>query len=598
MPNFKMPPRMLAASRAALAGLLSMCWSWMAQANVELEAPAPLDAFLRRHLDLPAALADATDRAALTQRARREIVELLAAEGYFSPRVELLPETDSLRIVVTPGPRTSVATVKIDFRGHLAGADAALGERRAALRAGWSLPPGAPFRSPDWEAAKQALLAAGAETDYAAARLAASRAEVDPATARAHLELTLDSGPATRFGPLTVAGLKRYDRAQVTGLAPFEPGAPYRRAALLDFLSRLQNTPWFHSVAVETLPGADTDAEHAAAPVHVTLVEAPAKRIGLGAGVSTNTGARGEANFRHHDFLGRAWDFGAGLRLEQKRQSLFASLDLLPDARGYRLGFGGRIEASDIAGLATSRQVLGATRSRTEGRIETRLGLEWQREERRPDGAPAETSDALTLDWHWIRRAVDDLLDPRRGNVIELRLGGASRRLLSDSDFLRTHLRVQQWWPVALLGARDVFSLRGELGYTAAGSRFGIPQDYLFRAGGAQSVRGHAYRSLGVREGSAVVGGRALAVASAEYTHWLSISDGMTGPWGIAAFVDAGNAADSFDELRTFDPAVGIGAGVRWKSPAGPLALDLAHGLARDGRAAQRQLHFSLMVAF
>lgn len=576
---------------AAISLVLVAGAAWPA---VELDAPAPLDAFLRRHLELPKTLPDATTRVTLMHRARGEIAELLATEGYFSPRIDLFPEgADSLRIVVVPGPRTRVATVEIGFRGHLAGADAALDERRAALRAGWTLPPGATFRSADWDAAKQALLAATAETDYAAARLVASRAEVDPEDAAAHLELTLDSGLATRFGTLTVEGLKRYDRALVTGLAPFAPGEPYRRAALLEFQSRLQNTPWFHSVAVEAVPEGSPDV-----PVHVTLAEAPAKRIGLGAGYSTNTGARGEVNFRHHDFLGHAWDFSTGLRLEQKRQSLFTSLDLLPDTHGYRLGFGGRVETSDIEGLATTRQVLGATRNRTEGRIETRLGLEWQREERRPDGARAETDHALTLDWHWIRRAVDDLLDPRRGNVIKLRIGGASRRLLSDRDFLRTHLRVQQWWPVNWFGPRDSLSLRGELGYTAAGSRFGIPQDYLFRAGGAQSVRGYAYQSLGVREGSAVVGGRTLAVASAEYTHWLSTGEGAAGPWGIAAFVDAGNATDTFDELRALDPAVGIGAGVRWKSPAGPLALDLARGLARDGRAAQWQLHFSLMVAF
>ncbi len=587
-------PRFL--SRCAAAFCLTLTAGAIcpvAAATVRLDAPAPLDAFLRRHLDLPATLVDATERGALL---RREIADLLATEAYFSPRIDLYPEAaDSLRIVVVPGPRTTVATVEIGFRGHLAGADAALAERRAALRTGWTMPPGVAFRSPDWTAAKQALLAAAAETDYVAARLVASRAEVDPETAAAHLELTLDSGPAARFGPLTIAGLMRYDRARVTALAPFEPGDSYRRAALLDFQSRLQSTPWFHSVAVDAAPGTTSAEGVTDVPVQVMLAESPAKRIGLGVGVSTNTGARGEANFHHHDFLDRAWDFGAGLRLEQKRQTLFTRLDLLPDARGYRLGFGGRIESNDIQDLATTRQVLGATRSRTQGRIETRLGLEWQREERRPDGAPAATDHALTLDWHWIRRAVDDLLDPRRGNVVELRIGGASRRLLSDRDFLRTQLRVQQWWPVNWFGSRDIFSLRGELGYTAAGSRFGIPQDYLFRAGGAQSVRGHAYQSLGVHEGRAVVGGRALAIASAEYTHWLRAGESAAGPWGIAAFVDAGDAADDW---RALDPAVGIGAGVRWKSPAGPLALDLAHGLARAGRTAQWQLHFSLMVAF
>lgn len=590
-------PRFLSRCATAFCLTLTAGAIWpVAAATVKLDAPAPLDAFLRQHLDLPATQVDATEHAALMRRARGEIADLLATEAYFSPRIDLYPEAvDSLRIVVAPGPRTTVATVEINFLGHLAGADAALDERRAALRADWSLPPGAAFRSADWAAAKQALLAATAETDYAAAQLVASRAEVDPATAAAHLELTLDSGPAVRFGPLSVEGLKRYDRARVTELAPFAAGEPYRRAALLDFRSRLQNTPWFDSVAVEAAPEMSSSEGITDVPVRVTLAEVPAKRIGLGAGISTNTGARGEANFHYHDFLGRAWNFGTGLRLEQKRQTLFTSLDLLPDARGYRLGFRGRIEANDIQGLSTTRQLLGVTRSRSEGRIETQLGLEWQREERRPDGVLAATDRALTLDWHWIHRAVDDLLDPRRGNVVELRIGGASRRLLSDRDFLRTHLRAQQWWPVGGFGPRDVFSLRGEAGYTAASSHFGIPQDYLFRAGGAQSVRGHAYQSLGVKEGSAVVGGRALAIVSAEYTHWLRGGEGAAGPWGVAAFVDAGDAADDWCAL---DPAVGVGAGVRWKSPAGPLALDLARGLARAGHAVQWQLHFSLMVAF
>ena len=147
---------------------------------------------------------------------------------------------------------------------------------------------------------------------------------------------------------------------------------------------------------------------------------------------------------------------------------------------------------------------------------------------------------------------------------------------------MRTQLRVQQWWPI---GERDTLSLRGEAGYTAATSRFGIPQDYLFRTGGGQTVRGYAYQSLGVREGDAVVGGRALLTGSIEYTHWLD------GPWGAALFVDSGDAADLWRDLK---PATGIGAGARWKSPVGPLAFDLARG-NRDGRW---HPHFALMVAF
>jgi translocation and assembly module TamA len=112
-----------------------------------------------------------------------------------------------------------------------------------------------------------------------------------------------------------------------------------------------------------------------------------------------------------------------------------------------------------------------------------------------------------------------------------------------------------------------------------------VPSRYLFRTGGSTSVRGYAFESLGVDVGNAVVGGRVLAVASAEYTHML------TDTWGIAGFIDAGNASDT---LSDFDAKVGYGAGVRWRTPIGPLALDIAYG--RDTE--EYRVHFLVGFSF
>ena len=114
--------------------------------------------------------------------------------------------------------------------------------------------------------------------------------------------------------------------------------------------------------------------------------------------------------------------------------------------------------------------------------------------------------------------------------MLQAQIGGGSRAALSDQNFVRVHSRIQHYVP---LGRRDTLTLRGEIGYTLADSRQRIPQDYLFRTGGAGTVRGYAYQSLGIKEGRATVGGRYLAIASAEVTHWLDED------WGIAAFVDA-----------------------------------------------------------
>lgn len=544
---------------------------------VILIAPEAVQGMLKTHFELPVTLSDETARATFLRRAQREIGELLASEGYFTPQVTLRPAVDgeATALEVAPGQRTQVSEVNIEFRGAIA-ADSALIER---LRAAWRLPAGEAFRSSGWEEAKTVLLARVARRDYAAARIEESRADVDPLAASARLSLVLDSGPAFRFGDLAISGLERYDKTLVTRHAPFHAGDPYRQDQLLEFQARLQNLPNFNSVIVSIDPD---PAQHQAVPVQVVLSEAKSRHLALGAGYSSNNGARSEITYRDYNLLDHAWNLGSGLRLEQKRQTLFATITTLPDSLGYRLAWGAHVEATDIQGLATTNHKLSVTRGRIQGQIETRLGVNWQREQRRPADALAESNQALVLDWHWIRRTANNPLYPRRGDVTEVLIGGGSQKLLSDQDFLRTLLRYQVWWP---MGARDTLSLRGEAGFTAAPSRFGIPQEYLFRAGGTQSVRGYAHQSLGVHEGSAVVGGRTLASGSLEYTHWFSRD------WGAAVFADMGGAADNWSDLRL---SAGYGAGARWRSPAGPLALDVAWG--QDGE--DLRLHFSIAVAF
>ena len=173
-------------------------------------------------------------------------------------------------------------------------------------------------------------------------------------------------------------------------------------------------------------------------------------------------------------------------------------------------------------------------------------------------------------------------LDPTDGYLLEFQIGGGPEIALAEQDFLRLYSRFVRYQPVR---GSDVFIVRGEAGVTLAESRDGIPQAFLFRTGGAQSVRGYDYLSLGVKDGDATVGGRYLATASAEYVHWFKPQ------WGTAVFVDAGDAADSRED---FDLRVGYGVGARWRSPAGPLAIDLAWG----HQERSLRLHFGVAIAF
>lgn len=549
---------------------------------VELSAPKSVRTLIEKYLSLPSEpFADETAQAVFFRKIKQEIIELLATEGYFTPTVTLkndLPD-EKILLKVVPGPRTRVAEVTIEFQGELATDTPEHHERMEQLRASWPLTPGKFFQNAVWEEAKAALLASMTGNQHAAARFAKSEVEIDPATASAKLHLVVDSGPVFYFGELHISGLERYDPNLIDSYVFFKKGEPYRREQLLALQATLQNLPQFSSASVSIR--ADI-AQHQAAPVDILLTEARAKRIGIGGGFSSNNGARGEINYRDFNFLDRAWIMSSMLRYEQKRQTFSAKVDTHPREYNIQYGVGARVELTDIENLKTFNQRLGLTASQIQGRTQIQAGLSWQREEKKPAGVPDTVNQALALDVWWRYHSVDDPVHVRRGNVTEMRVGGGSQYILSERDFFRLYGRHQHWWPV---GKRDVLFLRAELGQTFASSRDGIPQEYLFRAGGIQSVRGHDFLSLGVREGDAIVGGRVLGTGTLEYVRWF------THNWGGAAFADIGDAADSW---QSFDLSLGYGGGIRWRSPAGPLAIDLA----RRHDTGTLRLHFSIAVAF
>ncbi|HPP47171.1 MAG TPA: autotransporter assembly complex family protein [Accumulibacter sp.] len=548
-----------------------------------IQAPDEIRELLKRHLraDDSADPGDPVAEQIVERKLQSDVAELLATEGYFSPQVALRRHADALRLEVDPGSRSTIGGVRIEVVGVKDES------RRLALIAAWGLPSGEPFRQAAWDQAKQTLLGELLASEYATARLSETRAEVDTQARRVDLYVRAYAGPRYRFGELQISGEKRFSAEFIRKLnRQIRPGEAYHEDALQALQSALQSTPYFSSVSVTLASDPDEvsvgDDGWLTAPVRVRVRERQPYQLSFGGGYSSNTGARVEGSFRDIDLLHRAWELQSGMRIEQSRQSAFADVFLPLDEQRRRDGVGMAVENSDIAGLAIRRWALGATRVQQSGKIERRLGINWQQERQTPAGMAATTNRALTAQIGWTWRDARDPLDPADGISLQLQLGGASKQLLSEQNFLRSYFRYSQGVP---LSERDTVLLRAELGATLARSAQGIPQDFLFRAGGSNSVRGYAYQSLGVHQGAATLGGRYLATVSGEYIRWLNAQ------WGAAVFVDAGDAADARQSLR---PALGYGLGARWKSPAGPLGIDLAYG-QRTGRL---RLDFSVTVPF
>jgi translocation and assembly module TamA len=554
--------------------------------EINLEIAAGQRALLEDNLDLYRWRgSDRTSEIALRRLvvlAPAQIRGLLTTEGFFSPRIETRMAVRNgkrqVDLTVDPGPPTRVTDVDLQVTGAFADESPENRERLAKMRTAWTLSSGATFRQADWETAKRNALNALLLERYPRASIVASAAEVDPEKQTARLKITLDSGPAVTFGNLQVEGLERYPASVVRNVNPIEAGEAYSQSRLLELQSRLQNSPYFSSVDV----GIDNDATAPAEiPIRVEVAEQPSKKLGFGIGMSTDTGPRGQIDYRDLNLRDRAWQLGGTIKLARVNQSLSGDIQLPPSGK-YRDSLTALAERTDIEDQETRKVVLGAKRSLVEGKNETVYSVRhWN--ERQYVGSDSNTlNQALSLSYSWTRRDVDDLLFPTRGYLVNLQADAASHALLSSQSFVRGYGRVMYFHPV---GKRNQFILRGELGAVSAQDTDGIPSDFLFRTGGDKTVRGYAYQSLGVEQDSAVVGGRFTAVASAEYVRWLNDK------WGAAFFVDHGGAADTWGDLEL---ATGYGIGARWKSPVGPLNVDLAYG--QEERT--YRVHFSVGFSF
>ena len=104
-------------------------------------------------------------------------------------------------------------------------------------------------------------------------------------------------------------------------------------------------------------------------------------------------------------------------------------------------------------------------------------------------------------------------------------------------------------------------------------------------------MRGYSFHSIGAKEANGIITpGRYLASGSVEWQRPILI-DGRPSEWESTVFIDAGAVADKPSDLKV---KVGVGAGVRYRSPVGPLQLDLAYGVDKK----QLRLHLSVGFTF
>ncbi len=598
--------------------------------RLDIEAPSELRTLLLTYLDLsrfqnvpqseeitPAEI----DR--LIAAAPAQARALLETEGYFNPevtvarvggdataaaareRAEGLQDAAAssasvapqalplLRVKVKPGPRATIDHFAFSAQGPLQQqADAGSLDAKvllAQVRNGWRLPPGMPFQQSEWNGAKNNALAKLRADGYPAATLSTSSARVDAQSNKIQLDVAADSGVLYRLGPVHISGLQRYGETSVQQLSLLAPGEPYRESHLIDFQERLQKSGLFEGASV-VLDADPATAE--AAPVNVQLRELPLQQATFGAGYSANTGPRVTVEHTHRQPFGWEWIAKNKVELGPKLQSWTGELTSYPLEGLYRNLIAGSFEqlktVNEVRNSWTAR--IGRTQDTTQVERLYYIEATHSRLDTTSDtGTTTVDNNAVTGNYHWVYRDLDSVLLPTEGYTVSAEVAGgyaiSGTGQESSGPFGRVYGRYTYYRP---LGGAWFATARLEGGEVLASNKVGIPDTLLFRAGGDDSVRGYAYRSLGPTVAGALLSGRVLFTGSAEVAH--PISDRFPSLWG-AAFIDAGNAADHWKDLH---PVLGYGVGLRWRSPVGPLRMDVAYG----DEVHKVRLHLSVGIAF
>ncbi|MFC2995213.1 autotransporter assembly complex family protein [Acinetobacter sichuanensis] len=338
-------------------------------------------------------------------------------------------------------------------------------------------------------------------------------------------------------------------------------------------------------------------------PVIVTLNADRLNSLEAGIGYGTDTGVRLRGQYRRAivNHLGHSFD--ANMELSQIRQSFDGRYnipykhplnDYISLVGGYereeRDSIGNDMSLVIESAVAGADRIIKGSRKDWQHVFGVRYRLDRVTQsglvdlENIPDaflipGANQE-QESLLLGYETSKTTSDNRLNPTQGFKQSYKVQVGSSSLLTDTDMAIVNAT---WKGLYSLGENNdhQFVAGLETGYIFAKDFAKVPYNLRFFAGGDQSLRGFDYKSLSPEEYGYKVGGQALAIGSLEYNY--QFKEG----WRAAVFSDVGNA---FNDKFSNDPEYSVGVGIRWKSPIGPIRLDVASGISDPDKPIR--LHF------
>lgn len=514
--------------------------------------------------------------------AESQVEGALRALGYYRPGIQwevIEPsgeQEEPARLVLTvqPGEPVRVRSRKVEIEGPASEDPDFSG----------SLPPtpaeGDVLNHGQYSTLRQTIRNRASRLGYFDGEFTSRKLEVDPEKRVADITLIYRSGERYRLGEVSFTEGHGFEEQLLEKFVRFEPGETFHADKIARLNTDLSNSGYFSGVDIDASPGSAADG---VIPVTVGLTTRPPRSVAAGIGFSTDVGPRLRGNWREHWVNPMGHSRGVETELSAPRQNLSTWYELPldpPMTDSIRLSAG--YQREEIEDVESELLTFGQQwKHQLDDGWQQVASLRWEGERFRIGDDKTEQSTLLLPGLGYSKLHSDSPLDPSRGYRIQFDVTGSHRAALSSVDIAHVNFLVKGLYTLA---DNHRFLTRFQFGGVATNRFSDVPPSLRFFAGGDQSVRGYGYETLSPRDDKDVaVGGRFLMIGSAEYQYQFADN------WRVAAFVDEGNAIDDLaDPLAT-----GVGLGIRWISPVGPLRLDIAKGLDPQFGGEWR-VHFSM----
>ncbi len=522
------------------------------------------------------------------------------------PLLDARPPAPPAALVVSlnPGPLYRLGLVRLD------------GQVPEAARPAFTLTPGDPARAADVLAAGESVLEALREDGFPLARVPAPEVLVDHDSRTMDVVFRAEPGPRLPIGEIHVIGLERLREPAALRRLGLTAGEPYSPSRLEQARRDLLAGGVLSWARLTPLTEPDTQGR---LPLTLEVAERPPRVIRLAGAFSSDEGLTLSSSWTHRNLLGGGEHLTLGADIgrigdaDPNALSYLASGSLrLPDlwARDLdlRLDLGTVNESLDAydreaitAGAILERRFTRWSRLRGQ-LLRGSAGIAFERARIAQDG-PARDYQLLSLPLTIGYDSSDAPLDPRRGLRLAAQVTPAQVLEGEASGFFLARAAGFGYLDLSRLtragqrdevpgAARSVLAGRLVLGSIIGAAPEEVPPDWRFYAGGGGSVRGYPYQSIGPRTpfGSPAGGDGLLEVA-------LELRRRLGQRWGAVAFADAGAVSEN-GIPGTGALSIGVGLGLRYFTPVGPVRVDIATPLDQSVGGSPIQLYIGIGQSF